>query len=294
MIAPGFEMEEVDMQFLEKSLAFLKNHAENSPEKPFFLYHATQAVHLPSFPGKDFKGKTDTDAHGDFIFELDWIVGRLVEALEENGFADNTLIIFSSDNGPEVIPVYHMRRKFGHDGARPWRGMKRDHWDGGHRVPFIVKWPGKIQPGSTSDQMISQTDVMATIAAITGIEIPENAAEDSYNFLPVLLGEQGDEPVREYMLQQTNRLDLGIRKGKWKYLDHKGSGGNNYEAWDGMLLDYILEDTDPDAPGQLYNLEADPGETTNLYNQHPEIVMELKNQLDEWIESGRSAPLDNR
>jgi arylsulfatase A-like enzyme len=271
-------------------MAFLEEHSEKSPGKPFFLYHATRAVHLPSFAGKDFQGKTSSGPHGDFIFQLDHIVGELMEALEKYGLADNTLVIFSSDNGPEVVTTVHMRLDQGHDPAHPWRGMKRDQWEGGHRVPLIVRWPGKVKAGSRTDQMISLTDIMATCAAITGYELPENAAEDSYDFLPVLLGTQGDEPVREFMLQQTIRLDLSIRNGNWKYLDHKGSGGNNYEKQE-HLKKYFIPDTDPGASGQLYNLETDPGETINLYSRHPDIVRKLKSQLDAWVENGRSAPM---
>ena len=290
MIAPGYDMEEIDLLFLEKSLDFLKTHSETSPDQPFFLYHATQAVHLPSFAGKNFQGKTNAGPHGDFLFELDYIVGKLMNGLEQYGFADNTMVIFSSDNGPEVTTTIHMRQDQGHDPARPWRGMKRDQWEGGHRVPLIIRWPGNIKAGSQSDQMISLADIMATCASIINYELPDNAAEDSYNFLPVLLGNQGNVPVREYMLQQTNRLDLAIRNNNWKYLDHKGSGGNNYTR-DGVLAAYIIEDNDPDAPGQLYDLRVDPGETINLYSQKPEIIRKMKTQLDRWVETGRSAPI---
>jgi arylsulfatase A len=229
MIADNFDLEEVDLVFLEKSKSILDDHVKNNPGKPFFLYHSMQAVHLPSFPADQFKGKTNSGPHGDFIFEMDYIVGELLKKLEDLGVADNTLIMFASDNGPEVPTVIDMRKTYGHDGARPWRGVKRDQWEGGHRTPFIVKWPGKVNPKSVSDQLLSLTDVMATIAEITGAELPADAAEDSYNMLPVLLGEAGEEPVRQYMLQQTWTLDMSIRNGNWKYLDHKGSAGNNYE-----------------------------------------------------------------
>jgi len=126
MIAPDFDVEEVDMVFLEKSIDFLEAHAAESPNKPFFLFHSTQAVHLPSFPGDDFKGKTEAGPHGDFIFELDHIVGELLATLDRLELTDNTLVIFTSDNGPEVITTYHMRTDYAHDGARPWRGVKRD------------------------------------------------------------------------------------------------------------------------------------------------------------------------
>jgi arylsulfatase A-like enzyme len=248
-----------------------------------------QAVHLPSFPADPFKGKTQSGPHGDFIFEMDYIVGELMKTLERLGLADNTLVIFASDNGPEVATVINMRKDHRHDGARPWRGMKRDQWEGGHRTPFIARWPGRVTPNSTSDQMLSLTDVMATCAAIVDARLPNDAAEDSYSMLPVLLGTQGKTPVRRYMLQQTHTLAMAIREGRWKYLDHKGSGGNNYSSK--RLKPYVLKDTDPEVPGQLYDLEADPGETRNVYSKHPEIVKRLKTQLDQYMKSGRSVPL---
>lgn len=292
MIADNFDLEEVDLVFLEKSKSILDDHVKNNPDKPFFLYHSMQAVHLPSFPASQFKGKTNSGPHGDFIFEMDYIVGELLKKLDDLGVADNTIVMLASDNGPEVPTVIDMRKTYGHDGARPWRGVKRDQWEGGHRTPFIVKWPGKVKPNSVSDQLLSLTDVMATFAEITGAEIPHDAAEDSYNMLPALLGKAGKEPVRQYMLQQTWTLEMSIRNGNWKYLDHKGSGGNNYERegeW--AMKQYAIEDTDPDALGQLYNLDTDPGEITNLYSKHPEIVKELKTKLEEFKASGRSAPL---
>lgn len=288
MVAPDFNFEEVDLKFLEKSKAFLARHAKRQPQRPFFLFHSCQAVHLPSFPAKAFKGKTKAGPHGDFIFEFDWIVGELLKTLRKLELEQNTLVIVTSDNGPEVLTTLHMRADHGHDGARPLRGVKRDQWEGGHRVPFIARWPGHIRPGSVSHQTICQTDVFATCAALVEAALPRNAAEDSFNLLPVLQGTQGDKPVRPYTLHQTIRLALAIRRGPWKYLDHRGSGGNNYDR--GGLKKYALPDTAPDAPGQLYHLDNDPGETKNLYFKHPKIVSELKGLLDETRRQGRSRP----
>ena len=292
--ATDFDLEEVDMKFLEKSQHFLREHIRETPDKPFFLYHATQAVHLPSFPGKDFKGKTHSGPHGDFIFEFDHIVGELMKTLQELDVVDNTLVIVSSDNGPEVSTVYHMRHDHDHDGARPWRGVKRDNWEGGHRVPFIVNWPGKVAPNSTSAQIISLCDVFMTAAELVGAKVADNTAEDSFSLLPILMS-QDREPIRPYLLQQafTGSRDLAIRRGRWKYMAHKGSGGNNYES-SLELKQYALPDTAPSAAGQLYDLESDPGETQNLALQHPEIVGELNTLLKQSIASGRSRPFASR
>ena len=293
-IAPGFDLEEVDLVFLQKSLEFLKHHAATPParRKPFFLFHSMQAVHLPSFPADAFKGKTQAGPHGDFIFEMDHIVGELMKALDTHGFADDTLLIFTSDNGPEVPTTIAMRRDHRHDGARPWRGVKRDQWEGGHRVPFIARWPGRIQAGTTTGQTLCLTDLLATAAAITGAKLPDDAAEDSFNLLPALLGKDEGKPIREYTLHQTISLALAIRSGPWKYLDHKGSGGNNYgRGGEWGMKQFALPEKAPPAPGQLYNLETDPGETDNLFFKHPEVVKRLKMKLEQFKESGRSAPV---
>jgi arylsulfatase A-like enzyme len=182
-----------------------------------------------------------------------------------------------------------MRGDYQHDGARPWRGVKRDDWEGGHRVPFLVRWPGHVKPGTTSDQLVCLTDVMATVAAIVGAELPRDSAEDSFNLLPVLEG-KAVGPIRPYLLTQAFRgsRTLSIRRGRWKYLDHRGSGGNNHAGAE--LKPYALPETDPDAPGQLFDLEHDPGETTNLSRAHPEMVAELKRLLEESKASKRSRP----
>ena len=291
--ATDFDLEEVDMKFLEKSQEFLRQHIEKSPGKPFFLFHSTQAVHLPSFPGNAFKGKTKSGPHGDFIFEFDSIVGELMKTLRELGVADNTLVIITSDNGPEVSAVVNMRRDHNHDGARPWRGVKRDNWEGGHRVPFIVRWPGQVAPGSTSAQITSLCDVFATAADLVDVKLPNNAAEDSFSLLPILTGNDTN-PIRPYLLQQafSGARELAIRQGKWKYLAHKGSGGNKYET-NPELKQYSLADTALSAAGQLFDLDSDPGETKNLALQYPEVAETLDRLLKQSIESGRSRPVDS-
>ena len=289
LVAPDFDLERVDQVFLEKSREFLAAHVRRSPDQPFFLLHSAQAVHLPSFPADEFKGRTDAGPHSDFIFEFDHIVGELLGTLERLGVADNTLVIVTSDNGPETTSVIHMRADHAHDGARPWRGMKRDQWEGGHRVPFIARWPGRIPAASESDETICLTDVMATCAAFAGATLPDDAAEDSFDVSGVLLGRTNGAPVREFTLHQTISLALAIRQGPWKYLDHRGSGGNNYGR--GELQSFALPDTAPGAPGQLYNLAHDPGETRNLYFAHPEIAADLKARLEGAKASGRTAPL---
>ncbi len=297
LIAPNFPMEEVDLRFLQRSLEFLDRHVQQSPAQPFFLFHSAQAVHLPSFAAPQFQGKTHTGPHGDFIHQFDWIVGQLLNRLETLGIADNTLVIVTSDNGPEVTSVVHMRQDFHHDPARPWRGMKRDAWEGGHRVPFLVRWPASgnsetsgIRPGTTCSQLISLTDVMATAAEIVGTQLPENAAEDSFSLLPCLR-DPSAAPIRPYLLQQAfaGVRTLSIRRGEWKYIDHSGSGGNRYDR-DPSLQIYQKPDSAPNAIAQLYNLQTDPQEENNLIEQYPTLAAELKQLLETSKMTGRSRP----
>lgn len=290
MIASDFNLEEVDLTILERSQTFLKQHVSESPQKPFFLFHSTQAVHLPSFPADSFKGKTGAGPHGDFIFELDYIVGELMKTLDELKISQNTLVIFTSDNGPEVDSIVNMRQDHQHDGARPWRGIKRDNWEGGHRVPFIARWPGVIPANSESQQIISLTDVMATAAAIVDKPLPNDAAEDSFNLLPALT-QQADKPIRPYLLMQgfRNKRSLVIREGNWKLLAHEGSGGNNYDK-NTKLTPFKLPERAQGAPAQLFDLSKDPGETENLFFRHPAKVKALQAMLEQSIESGRSRP----
>ena len=191
-MAPNFNLEEVDLVFLKKSQEFLKKREKG---KPFFLFHSMQAVHLPSFPAKQFQGKSGQGPHGDFIYQMDWTVGELMKTLEEQGLTENTIVMFGSDNGPEVPTIIAMRRDHKHDGARPWRGVKRDQWEGGHRTPFIVKWPGVAKPGSESDELVSLTDVFATCAAINGVKLPKDAGEDSFDLTGTLKGDVRKAPV---------------------------------------------------------------------------------------------------
>jgi arylsulfatase A len=181
-----------------------------------------------------------------------------------------------------------MRSDHAHDAAKPWRGVKRDAWEGGHRVPFIVRWPSRVKPGSTSDQIVSLTDIMATVAAITdALNCRTMPPKTVSIMLPVLEG-KATASIRPYLLTQAfaGARTLSIRRGNWKYIDHQGSGGNNYDK--GELKRRALPEAAPEAPGQLYDLENDPGETTNLYLKHPELVAELKSLLEKSKREGRS------
>ncbi len=291
--SPGYDFVNADLLFYEKTKAFITKHQTESPEKPFFAVLSTQIAHAPVLPAKEFNGATDAGPRADFVWELDAIVGRVLDLLEELGIDDNTLVMFNADNGAETLHVHWMRQDHDHDPSGGWRGVKRDGWEGGHRVPFIARWPGHIPPGQVTGQMTNTTDIFATVASAVGVSLPDDAATDSFDMLPVMLGVQPEaNSIRPHLLTQSFRGEFQIRKGHWKYLDHKGSGGNGYTK--GQMAKYALPEKEPDAPGQLYNLKVDPGETTNLYYQNEAKRKELQQLLAELKSSGRSAPTNRK
>ncbi len=288
-MSPGYNFMEADLLFYEKTRDFITNHRKDSPNQPFFAVFSTQIAHAPVLPAPEFNGATDAGPRGDFVWELDVLVGRVLDLVKTLGIDDNTLIIFNSDNGAETVHVDWMRQDHNHDASGGFRGMKRDGWEGGHRVPFIARWPGHFPGGLVSDQMINTTDIFATLASVVGYTLNDNVATDSYDMLPAMLGTQDtDQSIRPYLLTQSLRGEFQIRQGNWKYLDHAGSGGNNYGR--DILKPYALPEMAPDAPGQLYNLEDDPGETINLFYTEASKREELQNLLQHLKSSGRSAP----
>jgi arylsulfatase A-like enzyme len=288
-MAPGYEFVKADLLFYEKTRAFIVEHRKRSPERPFFALLSTQIAHAPVLPAPEFEGATKAGPRGDFVRQLDALTGRLLDLLAELGIDRDTLVLFNADNGPETMHVAWMRRDHGHDPAGGWRGVKRDGWEGGHRVPFIARWPGRIPAGRVSAQMTNTTDVFATLASIVGSPLPDDVAVDSFDLLPVLAGLQDPlVPIRPHLLTQSFRGEFQIRRGSWKFLDHPGSGGNDYSK--GELKPYALPESAPGAPGQLYDLEKDPGETRNLYFEEEARRKELQALLAHLKSSGRSAP----
>jgi len=288
-MAPGYNFMEADLIFYNKSREFIKKHRKNTPDKPFFAVLSTQIAHAPVLPAPEFNGATKAGPRGDFVWELDVLVGRMIDLVKELGIDDNTLILFNADNGAEVMHVVWMREDHNHDASGGWRGVKRDAWEGGHRVPFIARWPGRIPKGQVSDQISNTTDIFATLASVVGYKLSDDVATDSYDMLPAMLGTQDPKrSIRPHLLTQSFRGEFQIRKGDWKYLDHKGSGGNKYDK--GSLAKYALPETEPEAPGQLFNLSSDPGETTNLFFKKPEKCQQMQDLLKQLKQSGRSAP----
>jgi arylsulfatase A-like enzyme len=291
-MAPNYKFVEADLLFYDKTKAFIVNHRKNTPDKPFFAVFSTQICHAPVLPAPEFNGSTKAGPRGDFVKQLDVLCGRLFDLLKQLDIDDNTLVMFNSDNGPETVHAVWMREDHNHDASGGWRGVKRDAWEGGHRVPFMARWPRHIPAGQVSDQMTNTTDIFATLASIVDYKLPDDAATDSFDMLPAMIGKQDPKvSIRPHMLTQSFRGEFQIRQGDWKYLDHKGSGGNHYDR--GIMQKYALPEKAPTAPGQLYDLAVDPGETNNLYLTHGAKKMELQELLRQLKESGRSAP-ENR
>jgi arylsulfatase A-like enzyme len=277
-IAPNLKLPEVLPRFTEEAIDLIKTR---DAAKPLFLYLALPAPHTPWLPSEEFAGRSGASMYGDFLIMTDAMIGRVLAALEDAGMRDNTLVIFSSDNGPMWLEEDVAR--FGHDASGGLRGMKGDAWEGGHRVPFIVRWPGRVQPASTSAQMICFTDFMATFAALTNTPLPEGAGPDSFNFLPVLLGEQPDDkPLRAELAIASGQGVMTLRSGPWKLIRRLGSGGFSKPS---------IVEPEPGGPeGQLYNLAEDPGESTNRYLEQPDRVKVMKARLNAIHASTQTRP----
>lgn len=240
-----------------------------SPEQPFFLYFPFTSPHAPIVPAQEFSGRSQAGGYGDFVVQTDETVGRVLAALEKHGFADNTLVIFSSDNGPERY-AYDRIRNSGHRSMGPLRGLKRDIWEGGHRVPFVIRWPGTVPAGKVSDGLISQIDLYATIAAIVGAEIPDGSAEDSYNQLALWNG--SGLTARDTLVHNTNPRGYALRHGDWVLIDAQSGRVSAVPAWFNEANGY----SGNSLPGELYNLRDDLAQKTNLFAERPEKVAELK------------------
>ena len=285
-----FDDTKLATQFTEEAVEWIGENRDN----PFFLYLPTTNIHHPFTPAPRFKGTSECGLYGDFIHELDWMVGEVMGALDQHGLADNTLVIFTSDNGGMINRGGQDAFKAGHRINGDLLGFKFGIWEGGHRVPFVARWPGQIEPGSTSDQLISHVDMLATLLALTGQEDKADLeGKDSHNMLPAFLGDP-EEPIREELVLAPHKAThLSLRQGRWIYIPARGAGGwsgpTPRHAWGGpAAVDYVGgENSDfedgkylPDAPpAQLYDLEADLNQTTNLYREHPEIVSEMEARL---------------
>lgn len=265
--------------FARESRNYIATQAKDK-NKPFFLYLPLTSPHTPVTPGKRFKGKyPQYSMYADFIAETDWVVGQVLEQLKASGVDHNTLVIYTSDNGFAPYVKIPKMLAAGYKPSANYRASKASIYEGGHRVPFLVRWPAKVKPGSVSDVTVCTTDFFSTFADILGLKdhLPADAAEDSFSFFPSLLGHQN--AIRPYTVHHSISGMFAIRSGKWKLILGTGNGG----GWD-------KGDKTPAKVVQLYNLEDDFSETKNLESSHPEVIRDLINLLAKSFHEGRSTP----
>ena len=280
---PGFTFEAMLPKWIEKATAFIDRCAK--AKQPFFTYFAPICPHRPINPNREFHGKSQCGVFGDFVVELDTAVGNLLDQLKASGVADDTLVIFSADNGAENNAYQHIE-EYGHWSSGGRRGCKRDLYEGGHHVPFMARWPNQIPAGQTSEEIICLTDLMATIAHLVGEPLPLDAGEDSYNIWPAMQGKAGPHPIREATVHHSGRGQFAIRQGDWVFLEAP-SGSNNREP---ASVRESLGVKPHRLEVELFNLKDDPNQTTNLADRFPDKVKELKQLLVDYRSRPRSRP----
>ena len=282
-VLPGLERRAID--YIEKTA---------KSDKPFFLYLPLTSPHYPVVPSAAFKGKSKAGEYGDFVVQTDHVVGEILDALKRSGVAEKTLVILTSDNGPEVASevtpgAYDRMKEFGHASMGTLRGVKRDAWEGGHRVVFIARWPGKIEAGTRCDQTICHVDLLATLAALLDVKLPANAGVDSVSILPALLGEKREAPLREATVHHSGRGKFAIRRGDW-VLIFAPTGDDNREQGE---PEWFRKDRGYEThteSGELFNLATDPTQKNNVYATETAKVKELAALMERYVTHGRSTP----
>lgn len=273
-----FDHADVLPNVTRRGVRYIRDRAATG--EPFLLYLALPAPHTPILPTREFQGKSGTNPYGDFVLQVDASIGQIAQAVEDAGIRENTLFIVASDNGCSPEADFKELAGFGHRPSYVYRGYKSDAYDGGHRIPFVVRWPARVRAGSVCGETICLTDLLATCADILGDALPGNAGEDSVSILPALLGKKRGKPLREATVHHSIDGMFAIRQGPWKLIQGKGSGGWSLPE----------KSVPPGAPtGQLYNMEEDVGETANLYEKRPDVVKRLTDLLERYKREGRSA-----
>ena len=279
MVAPDFKHEEVLPTFTQKAISFINQKANKA--KPFFLYFPLPAPHTPVLPTGDFKGKSQLSPYGDFVLMVDDVVKQVVMALKTQGVYENTLIVFTSDNGFSPAGDLKAQLDKGHNPFMQLRGTKADIFEGGHRVPFIVAWDKEIKKAKRSTQLMCSTDFFGTISALFNQKLSDNTAEDSFSFLHEIQTHRTTKLKREAIVHHSIGGFFAIRKDDWKLILCSHSGG-----WSNPKPD--SEEAKKLPPIQLYNLTTDIGETQNVHDKHPEMVKELTDLLTQYVKNGRS------
>ncbi len=291
-MVPDWKLVEVLPALEKRAVGFIEKAARG--DKPFFLYLPLTSPHFPVVPSPQFTGASKAGAFGDFVAQTDHVVGAVLDALKRSGVAGKTLVILTSDNGPEISGevnpgAYDRLKEFGHASMGPLRGAKRDAWEGGHRVPFLARWPGKIGAGRVSDETICHVDLMATLAALLDVTLPADAGVDSVNVLPALLGEKRKAPLREATVHHSGQGKFAIRRGDWVLIlapTGDDNGKNGEPAWFRKDRGNRVH---ADA-GELFNLATDPAQKTNRYATETAKADELKALMERYVADGRSTP----
>ncbi len=289
---PGWKLVNILPELTRHAVKWVEDSAQS--RQPFFLYLTLTSPHYPVVPSPEFKGKSGAGDYGDFVMQTDWTVGQVLDALRRSGVADNTLVIFTSDNGPEITGevkpgAYDRAQQFKHYSMGELRGAKRDTWEGGHRVPFLTRWPGKIPANTVNPETICHVDFMATVAALLETKLPPNAGEDSVSLLPVLRGEKLPHALREATVHHAASGRFAIRRGDWVLIDSPSgddNGRNGEPPWFKDGRGYAKHDQ----PGELFNVRDDISERRNQFAEHPEVVRELQALLEKYQRDGRSTP----
>lgn len=276
---PDWKLEDVLPEYVTRSSTFIRDQADSN--KPFFLYFAMPSPHTPIAPSQQWKGKSGISDYADFLLETDWAVGEVLRAIDESGQRDETLVIFTTDNGTSPKANFQTLEANGVVLTTHWRGYKADAFEGGHRVPFIVRWPKRIKANQQSHQPITQADVMATLADVVDFQLPDNAAEDSESLYPVLSGTHDGAPLHDAIVNHSSGGYFALRQGPWKLIFCRGSGG-----WSAPREAVALDQGLPKI--QLYNLTSDPKETENVIDQYPDRVQQMTGILRQYVENGRS------
>lgn len=280
--ASDFDHEQTLPNFINRAVDYI--HDKSKDDKPFYLYLPLPAPHTPILPIKEYQGKSGLNPYGDFVLMVDDMVGKVMNALKEAGVDDNTILVFSTDNGCSPQAKFDELQEKGHYPSYIYRGHKADLFDGGHRIPCVVRWPAKIKP-HTVNQTVCLTDFFATFATIADYQLKDSEGEDSYNILPLLLNEKEGDVIREATVHHSINGDFTIRKGEWKLLLSPSSGGWSFPK---PGTDDEVIKTLPLI--QLYNMKTDPAEKNNVYAEHPEVVKELKDLMIKYVKEGRSTP----
>lgn len=291
---PGWSLTNILPEITRRAVRYVEAPARTS--QPFFLYFPLTAPHYPIVPTDEYKGRSQAGDYGDFVAQVDGTVGEVLSALARTGLATNTLVIFTSDNGPECVEIdpgaYARIRSHGHWSMDGLRGVKRDTWEGGHRVPFLARWPGHIPAGATNAETICHVDLMTTCAVLLGAKVPPNAGEDSFNILPALLGRKPQRPIREATVLHGGNGNFAIRQGDWVLIDAASGDGNGGKKRRGEP-DWFKQErgyAENEFPGELYDLKNDLAQRRNLYGEKVEVVRRLKALLEKYKAEGRSTP----